>query len=196
MTCYRLIKLSIIILIVVARVACAAAIFQVLAQVSFGSLLSDIVIANDWLILIHFLSVCLPVCLSWQWSKRNACHDPSSEQSWIESHCSSCLAGARAEPSSYGTRDRWGNRGSPVPTVPQSTQSLPQNVSVWAGRSTGTGSPQTPHGICRGCKIHLLVRDQRGEELCTIGFFYTVLECDSTNSPSSVTELPSWKTTK
>ena len=40
--------------------ACEAAIFQVLAQVSFGSLLSDIVITNDWLILIHF-SVCLSV---------------------------------------------------------------------------------------------------------------------------------------
>ena len=42
--------------------ACAAAIFQVLAHVSFGSLLSDIVIANDWLILINVLSVCLSVC--------------------------------------------------------------------------------------------------------------------------------------
>ena len=43
--------------------ACAAAIFQVLEQVSFGSPLSDI----DWTILIKFpacLSVYLSVCLS------------------------------------------------------------------------------------------------------------------------------------
>ena len=44
--------------------ACAAAIFQVLAQVSFGSLLNDIVIANnDRLILINVVSVWLYVCL-------------------------------------------------------------------------------------------------------------------------------------
>ena len=47
--------------------ACAAAIFQVLAQVSFGSLLSDIVIANDWLILINVLSVCLSVVSQDKW---------------------------------------------------------------------------------------------------------------------------------
>ena len=42
--------------------ACAAAIFKVLAQVSFGSLLSDIVIANhDWTILK--LSACLSLFL-------------------------------------------------------------------------------------------------------------------------------------
>ena len=44
--------------------ACAAAIFQVLAQVSFGSLLSDIVIAkHHWLNDLNKVS-CLSVCLS------------------------------------------------------------------------------------------------------------------------------------
>ena len=48
--------------------ACAAAIFQVLEQVSFGSLLSDIVIAkHHWLNdlnKVSCLSVCISVCLS------------------------------------------------------------------------------------------------------------------------------------
>ena len=48
--------------------ACAAAIFQVLEQVSFGSLLSDIVIAKhhwlDDLNKVSCLSVCISVCLS------------------------------------------------------------------------------------------------------------------------------------
>ena len=51
--------------------ACAAAIFQVLAQVSFGSLLNDIVIAkHHWLNdlnKVSCLSVCLSVCLSLTW---------------------------------------------------------------------------------------------------------------------------------
>ena len=44
--------------------ACAAAIFQVVAQVYFGSLLSDIAIANHYrLILIHYCVCLSSVCL-------------------------------------------------------------------------------------------------------------------------------------